>query len=457
MKKHRSFGLTTRYVVIVGLLLFAANVILGLVMMRQAENVMQTMIRKNMLDLSNTAAGLLDGDTLASFTEADVGSPVYNDQLSHLSVFQSKADIEFIYAVRKIDEDHYVFIMDADPVDPGAYGEEILVTRALVQAGRGVATVDDSPAEDRWGNFYSTYSPVFDSTGKVAAIVGIDFSAEWFEAELRSHTFSVGIVSILSVVFGAFVMVLITGKLRQKFKALEKELSVLAENVDQLTEEITSNQSYKESFGAAPPATAKTEADSDPGDELEALGSKIRAMQLELGRYIQYMRGQAYTDSLTRVGNTNAYQEEIRRLNEQIRDGSADFGIAVFDIDNLKIVNDLHGHACGDQIIRGAARIISGAFGKERTFRIGGDEFIAILPGMTAEEIEAKRPDIRSAVAAFNAEPDHPEAQLSLSMGSAACRPGEDQLFREVFVRADEAMYENKDVHHRRMPALKAQ
>lgn len=100
MKKHRSFGLTTRYVVIVGLLLFAANVILGLVMMRQAENVMQTMIRKNMLDLSNTAAGLLDGDTLASFTEADVGSPVYNDQLSHLSVFQSKADIESTPCVR---------------------------------------------------------------------------------------------------------------------------------------------------------------------------------------------------------------------------------------------------------------------------------------------------------------------------------------------------------------------
>ena len=457
MKKHRGFGLTTRYVVIVGLLLFAANIILGLVMMRQAEGAMQTMIRKNMLDLSNTAAGLLDGDKLGAFTDADVGSPEYKDQLSHLSVFQAKADIEFIYAVRQVGEGKFVFIMDADPVDPGAFGEDILVTDALVQAGKGIASVDESPAADRWGNFYSTYSPVFDSAGKVAGIVGIDFSADWYEAELHKHTLSVTIVSVLSVAFGALVMVLITGKLRQKFKALEKEISALAENVDLLTEEITSNQGYKESVGAAPPVNAKTEADDNPEDELEALGSKLRAMQLELGRYLDYMHGQAYTDSLTRVGNTNAYQEEIRSLNEQIKSGTADFGVAVFDIDNLKIVNDLHGHACGDQIIRGAARVIADAFGKACTFRIGGDEFIAIPRGMTEAQIEAKRQTIRDSIKAFNTHPDHPEAALSLSMGSAVYRPGEDQLFREVFVRADEAMYEDKGVHHRRMPISRAQ
>jgi GGDEF domain-containing protein len=70
---------------------------------------------------------------------------------------------------------------------------------------------------------------------------------------------------------------------------------------------------------------------------------------------------------------------------------------------------------------------------------------------MKLEEIEARRQAIRDAVTAFNADPAHPEAQLSLSMGCAAYRPG-DQLFREVFVRADEAMYENKDIHHRRNP-----
>ena len=454
MKKRKGFGLTTRYVVIVGLLLFAANVILGLVMMRQSETVMQTMIQKNMLDLSNTAAALLDGDTVGAFTEADVGSPAYNDALHNLSVFQRNADIEFIYAVRQESEGRYTFILDADPVDPGAFGEEIIVTNALVQAGKGVATVDDSPAQDRWGNFYSTYSPVFDSAGKVAAIVGIDFSAAWFEAELKSHTLAVSVVSILSVVFGAFVMVLITGKLRQKFKELDNELSALAGNVDELTEEITSNAAYMESVGKLPQKAA--ESGEDAADELEALSAKIHAMRQEMGRYLRYMHAQAYTDSLTRVGNTNAYQEEIHRLNEQIREGNASFGAAVFDIDDLKIANDRYGHACGDQIIRGAAWAIASAFGKERTFRIGGDEFLAIPLGMTEAEIEAKRRDIRDAVAAFNTRPNHPEATLSLSMGSAVYRPGEDQVFREVFVRADEAMYKNKGEHHRSRPVAVA-
>ena len=252
MKQYRGIGLTTRYVVVVGLLLFAANVILGLVMMRQAEAAMKTMIQKNMLDLSNTAAALLDGDAVGAFTEEDVGSPAYQEALRELSVFQNNADIEFIYAVRQAGENSYVFILDADPIDPGQFGEEILVTNALVQAGKGIATVDDAPAEDRWGNFYSTYSPVFDSTGKVAAIVGIDFGAEWYENELRNHTLSVSVVSILSILFGAFVMVLITGKLRQKFLALDRELSALAGDVDELTKEITSNPGYKESLGASP-------------------------------------------------------------------------------------------------------------------------------------------------------------------------------------------------------------
>ena len=145
MKNHRGIGLTTRYVVVVGLLLFAANVILGLVMMRQAEAAMKTMIQKNMLDLSNTAAALLDGDAVGAFTEEDVGSPAYQEALRELSVFQNNADIEFIYAVRQAGENSYVFILDADPVDPGQFGEEILVTNALVQAGKGIATVDDSP------------------------------------------------------------------------------------------------------------------------------------------------------------------------------------------------------------------------------------------------------------------------------------------------------------------------
>ena len=445
MKKRKGFSLTTRYVVIVGLLLFTANIVLGVVMLSQSKNAMKTMIRKNMLDISNTAAGLLDGDVMAALTEEDVGTPVFREIADKLIVFQNNADIEFIYAAKQ-DGDRYVFTVDPDPVDPGEFGEELVVTRALVEAAKGVATVDDSPQADRWGNFYSAYSPIFDSAGEVAGVVGVDFSAAWYEEQLRQHTMSISVISILSVLFGAAVMLLITDKVRKKFFEIDSELSNIAGSVDELTREIVSSIGYRESLDTT---YAPVKADGVvSSDEMEALSAKIHATQQELECYLRYVHAQAYTDSLTRIGNTNAYQEELLRLDEQIRSGAASFCAVVLDIDNLKTVNDRFGHACGDRVIRGAAQIIADVFGAERTFRIGGDEFLAIPLNMSEEEANAEWEKLRDGMDAFNSAPDHPAAKLAMSMGAAAYRPGVDSCFQEVFVRADEVMYENKSRHH---------
>lgn len=64
MKKTKAGSLTTRYVLAIGALLLVTNIVLGTVLMLQSTTAFRTLVRKNMLDLATTAAGLLDGDAL---------------------------------------------------------------------------------------------------------------------------------------------------------------------------------------------------------------------------------------------------------------------------------------------------------------------------------------------------------------------------------------------------------
>lgn len=195
MKKGKRTSLTTQYVLAIGALLLFTNIVLGVVLLHKSTSAIRALIRKNMLDISNTAAGLLDGDALGALTEEDVGKDAFNDVYAKLAVFQKNIDIEYIYAVRQTGPDEFCFTVDPDPVEPGAFGELVLVTDALREAGRGVAAVDNAPAADRWGNFYSAYSPIFDSKGRVAGIVGVDFNSEWYDRQIRQNTLVVGCLS----------------------------------------------------------------------------------------------------------------------------------------------------------------------------------------------------------------------------------------------------------------------
>ena len=447
MKKSK-YSMTTRYLLLFGCLLLAANIILGLVMMNQSSTMIRSLVQENMLNISKTAAGLVDGDQLGSLTEDDVGSAAYNEILGQLSVFQENVDIEYIFAVKRDGADHYVFLVDADPVDPADFGEEVLVTRALRMAALGVPTVDDEPAEDEWGNYYSSYSPVYDSSGAIAGIVGVDFSSEWFDAQIKEHMISITVISLLSILAAAIVIVLTGSKVRDRFNELDSELSLLSDEVEELTSEIRSNPAYKDYAAPILPEIQTVTEAGNGTDEIEQLAKKIGSMQNELRSYLDFMHAQVNTDALTGVGNTTAYTELHAQLEEDIRSGSAAFCVAVFDINDLKLVNDLCGHLCGNQIIQAAAQTIASACGREQTFRIGGDEFAAVVMDCTMTQMEEKLARIDEEIAEFNRSEGTEDMRLSLSAGAASFTPDTDQCFRDTFHRADESMYEKKRRYH---------
>ena len=443
MKQRRKLNMTIQYVLIFGALLLAANIILGFVLQNQSRHTLRAMLEKNMLDITNTAAGLIDGDQLGALTEDDVGGPYFNEVIRILTVFQERVEIEFIYAVKQVDEEKFVFTVDPDPIDPGQFGEEVLYTYALGEAGKGVATVDSAAAADRWGNFYSAYSPVFDSSGAVAGIIGVDFDAAWYDQQVRRLSVTVTAVTLLTVLVGAAVIMLITGRTRKRFRALSDELTVLSADVDELTRIITSTPGYQASMASLLETSHPAEAEMQKNDEIGILSDKIRVVENNVKAYLDYAHMQANTDGLTGAGNTNAYHDRISQLEQ-----CDDYAVAVFDLDLLKTINDELGHACGDMVIQGAAAVIARVFGEENVYRIGGDEFCALAEHKTEAEMAQMLERVEAAAAQFTMPDKRCDGKLSLSGGAAVFRPGEDGEYKDVFVRADEAMYANKEAHH---------
>lgn len=151
-------------------------------------------------------------------------------------------------------------------------------------------------------------------------------------------------------------------------------------------------------------------------------------------------RGLALTDSLTGVKSKHAYKLMEKTIDEQIANGTVqDFAIAVCDINDLKVMNDDYGHNAGDDLIRASSKIICDLFRHSPVFRIGGDEFVAVLTG---GDYEVRRELIEEL--AKTAERNVREGGPVVAGGLAQYNPAEDTCVHEVFERADACMYINK-------------
>ena len=123
----------------------------------------------------------------------------------------------------------------------------------------------------------------------------------------------------------------------------------------------------------------------DENDDLRAAYDRVRV--------------DALLDGLTGLGNHRAFQEELELRVTTVEADSASFVLMVLDVDDLKLVNEVEGHAAGDELLRATAKIITSALRRfDRGFRIGGDEFALVLRECDADEGVAGRDEQRRAV-----------------------------------------------------------
>lgn len=172
----------------------------------QARSAIRSSTRQRMIDIANCAAGSINGDVLKKLTKNDVDTDEYRTIYNSLAVFRDNIETEYIYGIRKEEDGRFTFTVDPAIEDPGEFGEEVVKTDALVMASKGITAVDEEPYTDKWGTFYSAYSPVHDSNGNVAGIIGVDFSKEWYEGQQREQTRKTVIIYVIILIFTLLIV-----------------------------------------------------------------------------------------------------------------------------------------------------------------------------------------------------------------------------------------------------------
>lgn len=177
-------------------------------------------------------------------------------------------------------------------------------------------------------------------------------------------------------------------------------------------------------------------------DEIGTLASVFSNTVDKLREYIGEINRLAYIDALTGVENKTAYNDTVIRLEKSIRNGEAEFAVAVLDINGLKQTNDIRGHHYGDMLISNAAKIISTTFDGCPVYRIGGDEFVVVFEGEHYHDKDAFCADFMAVMETEHGrETDLP---ISIAFGISEYDPNNDESFNDVFKRADIEMYKNK-------------
>jgi diguanylate cyclase (GGDEF)-like protein len=161
---------------------------------------------------------------------------------------------------------------------------------------------------------------------------------------------------------------------------------------------------------------------------------RLRRRTARTQEFVARRTAESRTDALTGHGNRRAFDDDLRAW--LARGDGRSVGLIFADADGLKDVNDRYGHEAGDRMLRAVANAFAGALrANEEVYRIGGDEFVAIVDGADLDGV-AVRLGGHIGVDVDGIGP------CSASVGTITGRPGEfaDDLVR----RADQAMYHAK-------------
>ena len=362
-------------------------------------------------------------------------------------------EVKYLYIVahgdRDAEYDMYLVDDSDNPIyETGYYEEREAEFRGIDLTNNPEPTI----SRGDWGWLCSDFKPVYDSEGNCVCIVGCDVGMDDVMKDRRQLMIYLIIGSLI------FTAIVLTG-------AMLFIKKVVVAPLDAMTNDM---KKFKPAVGADYETACVLELDIKSRDEIGEIYHGIRSMQINTidhinelyalqedkikaqediknkEKQIGQLSKESYKDALTGVGNKAAYIKKAEETERRAAEEGLEYAIVMVDMNNLKQINDEYGHKAGDQYITGCCRMVCEAYKHSPVFRIGGDEFVAILMGHDYDERKQITDKLRSDFEnSFTDESRDKWQRYSAAIGMAE-RSAEDMTVDFVFKRADKAMYENK-------------
>lgn len=181
-------------------------------------------------------------------------------------------------------------------------------------------------------------------------------------------------------------------------------------------------------------------------DEIGVLTHTFSRVTANLKKTITDLNDLAYADALTSLHNKGAFDICVRDIQTQLDapDGGPAFAVCIFDCNDLKKVNDQNGHDKGDIYLKETAEIICEVYEHSPVFRIGGDEFAALLMDRDYQNRDELLRQFDERCLEKRRQNSAAWEKVNVARGMAVYDPDEDESVSDVVRRADKIMYENK-------------
>jgi diguanylate cyclase (GGDEF)-like protein len=173
------------------------------------------------------------------------------------------------------------------------------------------------------------------------------------------------------------------------------------------------------------------------------------AVMANLETRAEELHGLATHDSLTGLYNRRFIEQRLAEEANRSRRYGHPFTLLLFDLNDFKQINDRHGHPAGDLVLKTfAARLRAELRISDLPARVGGDEFLVLLPECPAEHVQHLLPRFETVEVEWQGQ----TIPITYAAGWASYRPGEKP--KELLERADHALYANKRARKQSVPSL---